>query len=381
MRALDPLVPLQPKQATFVAKKSFGVSGNLRVLAEALAQRSDYEVHLYYEGQLDPRTHQALDASNIRLISSFNLASAIALASSSCIIVDHSVRDCYITHRKPGRRIVNIWHGVPIKRIELAMPSLSPDRRRIIEQNSQLYDMMIASNEVDRLAISACFGIAPQKILACGLPRYDILDRSYQPPADLEQMLRPLLDRKGSQKLLLYAPTFRENAPSPFEQVGSKGLSRLSAHLEQLGVLLALRPHHYDRLPGNLASLDNLIVVSKDELPETNLLLRHTDILVTDFSSLWVDYLLLNRPIIGFSPDFDHYKSLERDFLYDFPTVFPGTFCHDIETLCSEVSRICRDDAPPVHYDFQKKLLLPTTRTRIAEAITRALDDWGDAKP
>jgi len=378
MALVDRLVPVQPGRITLVAKKTFGVSGNIRVVTQELARRRTRDVFLYYEGPLSGETADALRASGVQILRDLSPRAAHVLASSELLVVDHSIRDCYVTSRKPGRKIANVWHGVPIKGIELAMPSIPAQRQRQIEHNATLYDYMLASSKVDRLAISACFGVAPRRVSAAGLPRYDLLRDDYPLPADLCALESDILERKANTRLVLWAPTFREHSGSPLRGTLTE-IEALARDLAASGMSLGVRPHPYDRWAKKLHDVTGILNFASEKYPETNLLLKHTDVLVTDFSSLWVDFVLTGRPILGFSRDFEEYRDNERGFLYEFESVFPGPFVSSFADLRASVLGL--DSSPRRRdYSLQEQLFFPPSLSSgryselVAEELLQLLD-------
>ena len=79
--------------------------------------------------------------------------------------------------------------------------------------------------------------------------------------------------------------------------------------------------------------------LSQQEYSNTNLLLEQVDLLVTDYSSIWVDYLLKQCPVLGFCPDLAEYTR-ERGFLYRLEQVFPGPLVSTIQALTAELDRL-----------------------------------------
>lgn len=81
---------------------------------------------------------------------------------------------------------------------------------------------------------------------------------------------------------------------------------------------------------------DRVLNLGTPMIPETQILLRHTDVLVTDYSSIWVDYLLTGRPMIAFVYDQRAYQS-ERGLLYDYDHIFPGPIVESYAGLLAAV--------------------------------------------
>jgi len=352
---LDLLVPKRWSRVTFICKKSFGFAGNIRVATLAFAEEREYEVQLWCEASLSPLTEQVLKEAGVRLLHRFSLGNVLRLVSSGVLVVDHSARDAHIVRRSRRRALINLWHGVPIKRIELMIPGLDQARQKRMSQTDQLYDVLIASSERDAEAIATSFGVPRERVAVTGLPRYDLLFDDPAQPSDLSECERRLEELLAGRRLVLFAPTFREHGLSPIQQLSAAEWARLCACVQTRGAVLGVRLHPYDRsiCP---AECPELIDLGAAAFPETNLVLRHTSVLITDFSSLWVDYVLLRRPIVGFAKDASDYMTEERGCLYDLDEVFPGPFFTEVGALERWLSQTLEDPNPVVEHERQREL-------------------------
>jgi CDP-glycerol glycerophosphotransferase (TagB/SpsB family) len=350
------------------------VLGNLRLIAEYLAKDESLKVFLFYEGELPADTAKHFQIVGIEWLREFNIRTLAAILSSSLIVVDHSIRDVYLCHRSAKRTIVNTWHGVPIKRIEKTMHNIERQRLAIIDDCNSVYDLVTASNDVDRLAMALSFGKRLDEVLSLGLPRYDLLSKDFQLPDDLAEQESRIMLLKQGKRLALYAPTFRENSISPLVQSYGE-LVNVSDFFASRGWMLGVRLHPYDIAGVSRTRSGPFIPLLAQDFPETNVVLRNSDLLITDFSSIWVDYLLLDRPIVGFARDLSVYQSEQRDFIYDFHEAFPGKFCTSGQELIQELDDILSAPNAGISYDYQKKLFLPrdvrNVTTRVCEEILR----------
>lgn len=122
--------------------------------------------------------------------------------------------------------------------------------------------------------------------------------------------------------------------------------------------VLAVRPHPYDLKypPKKFESLTSIVWLGHDEFTESNLILQHSDVLIVDFSSIWIDYLLLNRPIVGFAKDFKHYQNVERGFAYDFDNTFPSVFVNNVTDLIVQLTSLISKGIQPIDYSKAKQL-------------------------
>jgi CDP-glycerol glycerophosphotransferase (TagB/SpsB family) len=352
---LDAIARKRPRTITFVCKRRFGYSGNIRVLCEAMASDSRYSIQLWCEAPLSAALRRTLKQQGIRRLTWGWPRDLWSLVSSGIVVVDHSIRDAYIVRARPDRAIINVWHGVPIKRIELDIPRLEPVRKRIIEDTARLYDAVIANSADDRRAIAQAFGIDPVRVGVTGLPRLDMLTGHHPLAGDLARDRHELRQRLDGRALVLYAPTFRERGPSPLAQLTPGDWAALDATVRAHGAVLGLRPHPYDRTP-HPRGLAGVISVSAEQYAETNLVLREARVLVTDFSSIWVDYLVLNRPILGFAKDRIQYTRRERGFTYDLDEVFPTPFAETVDQLLESLREVLGSGSPTPHYGKQRAM-------------------------
>ncbi len=90
---------------------------------------------------------------------------------TSGVYTSHNPRDAHIYRKFKSRKIINLWHGVAIKRIENLMPNISPLKLKQLKNNAKLYDMVIASSKEDKKTNSRAFGVDSDKVKITGLPR------------------------------------------------------------------------------------------------------------------------------------------------------------------------------------------------------------------
>lgn len=238
--------------------------------------------------------------------------------------------------RRAGRRKrwVNIWHGMPIKRLEAAS---AVGRHQTT--------VTIATAPVHAEHLAATWGLAAEQVAIVGLPRNDVLVRSAggrRPDA-----LRRLV---GDRPLVVWLPTFRTNAGGPARadggvdgvdtgtasQFAGASTEAADALFGRLGVHAVLKPHPLAP-PPTRASLPNLEVWTDDDVRAAGLtlyeLLAHADVLVSDHSSVWVDFLLVDRPMVFAVSDLDEYASSRGFYFDDLPGLLPGPLVTDLDGL------------------------------------------------
>jgi CDP-glycerol glycerophosphotransferase len=174
-------------------------------------------------------------------------------------------------------------------------------------------------------------------LLRVGYPRNDALVSPHN--QDEVAKLRKTLDLTDDRKVLLYAPTFRQEEITG----GSKGLTlsfSLEDFVERFGdrYVLLVRPHYlvsFALPPAYAHSVRNVANVH-DVTP----LMQIADAVITDYSSLMFDYALLDRPMIFHVPDYDDYVGSSRGSYFDLAEVAPGPLTHDERELFTALDEL-----------------------------------------
>lgn len=162
-----------------------------------------------------------------------------------------------------------------------------------------------------------------------------------------------------NKKIVMFAPTFRMNnedirysdgaeiIDNNFLRVNDFCMEEIDYYLEQsnLHLILKLHPYEEEYFRGIATLSSNITIISSDELTQKNIdlnqLLSLVDILITDYSSIYLDYLILNKPLIFLVPDVDAYSSARGGFTlepFDFWT--PGDKVSCQRSLLNSINKI-----------------------------------------
>jgi len=129
-------------------------------------------------------------------------------------------------------------------------------------------------------------------------------------------------------------PTWRKNSSNDI--FSKEECAKLNQFLKDNNAVLTVK-NHPNTEPFNFRGID-IIDISNSPCKEVSVLLRNADILVTDYSSVWVDYLLLDRPIVSYCYDFDSYKE-DPGFIYDYENIFPEKINLTFESFLSNLEK------------------------------------------
>lgn len=247
-------------------------------------------------------------------------------------------------------RKVQLWHGAPLKQIELPLhrqqlAGMKPLTRRLYAFQMWVTARYLGSDlliSTSRYFTEHAFlaAIKAKDILASGYPRNDVL-AAPDPAASVQDGLLGLntdaraierieAARREDRKIILYMPTFRKDWKNQFDS-GVLNIARLAAFAKQNNILLVFKFHP---LMAGYCNQDELRDIVQYE-PDADIypLLPLCDCLISDYSSIYFDYLLLDKPILFFPYDYDEYTSDDRHLLFDYQEITPGRKCYDQEAL------------------------------------------------
>lgn len=217
----------------------------------------------------------------------------------------------------------------------------------LIQKNGRLYDAVLASNPIDRLVNAAAFAVPFDRVHAIGLPRFDYFRADYAWPSDLERASDQLASSLGGHALLLYAPTFREHGTTLRDLLPPNALASILAFCARRGLVFGVRPHPYQQVEFDLSYRNSGVLdLGASRYGETAIVLRNAQYLVTDYSSLWVDYLYTGRPIFGYFPDLASYVQKDRSFIYDYEQIFPGPISATWDLVLKQLEPSLNPGAP-----------------------------------
>jgi CDP-glycerol glycerophosphotransferase len=235
-------------------------------------------------------------------------------------------------HRKRrGTTFLQTWHGTPLKRIgfETRWRDTRPGRqaRTTLERNVPNWDLLLSPNSFSTPIMREAFRFSGE-ILETGYPRNDLLVSPEA--AAIRGRVRAELGIPEGKRAVLYAPTFRDDAPFALEPY----VQRLARGLGDDYVVL-LRTHTLD---ADGLSLDRGAPFKDVSLhPDNRELFLAADVLVTDYSSLMFDFAVTRKPILLFTPDLARYRDELRGFYFDLEAEGPGPLFDTVEELQAAV--------------------------------------------
>ena len=277
---------------------------------------------------------------------------------SRYIITTHGV-SCLIKRR--NQKIIQFWHGIPLKAMNLMDKT---------EKNKKLglklwknFDYIISPSQFYNTLLNACVGTSGDKYVVTGFPRTDYLFKKGK--------LNNIIDVKD-KKVILFIPTFKKgyfgrDFNEGFERnnnifgINTFDIRKFENFLKQNNLLLIAKLHPFEEIfykkIYQKANLENFIFLSSDILFKNDIdlyeILPGSDLLITDYSSIYFDYLLLNKPIIFVNNDIEIYEKTRGFLLYPYDFWTPGPKVKTQEELQNEIIRNLKED----NYKDQRNLI------------------------
>jgi len=283
---------------------------------------------------------------NVKLINIFSLKAVWFLLRAKVFIVQHSLTyelmGCKFRPTIPRRRIIiNLWHGITVK--DLSHPEVGIMNKSLEKELPSHF--IITSSEKDKIIMQKVFyPTKKENFWLTGLPRNDFLKTNeYNLPEVLKHELAIIKKLKNHKQFMIYTPTYKESQVGGYYyQFSADEINRLKHYLSENNYILGIRFHLYnspDQILDKIIDGKLIVDVSAKIISNMSVLIREADIIITDYSSIYIDSMYLQKPLISFAYDYDHYMEKQHGLFYDFKTIFPGEICHTFDDLMKALSK------------------------------------------
>lgn len=321
---------------------------------------------------------------------------------------------------------VELWHGIGLKPVGFSCDNPSKEDIRGYENISQIVDLFVVPNDFWRIIYSSIFKTEVTRIKSLGMPILDYFKNS-----DGKNNLKKVLgmDIDCYKKIIMYMPTFKNgfnhndiniDNENVFNFKENFELNELNNYLKDNNYLLCVKKHPGDMKNIDIKSMSNIININEQQLLRNNIsineLMNAFDLLITDYSSVGVEFLFLNKPVLFITSDLEEYLK-NRGIIfgnYDF-WMECGPKVDNIKDLYKEIFQLlenenyyikerdkyrnlwfgdlkdggCKDicdyifDGNSIRKDFPRynsKVLNLTEKVEVLEEISRKKDDIIDAR-
>ena len=252
------------------------------------------------------------DMAGVRKVKYMSLRYFYELSTSRIFVTNYRTTESYVKRR--GQYYIMTWHSsLRLKMIERDAESQLPPRyKAMAKADSAKIDLLLSGCSFSDGIFRRAFWYDGE-ILPSGTPRNDML--CCAGCEEIAEGVRAKLNIDHGVKLLLYAPTFRENNDMSCYDLDFRALAdHLSAAAGgEWKILVKLHPHLLSCSAKLLEGSGAVDVTAYDDIQE---LLLVSDMLVTDYSSLMFDFVLTRRPCFLYVPDLESYLERERNLYF-----------------------------------------------------------------
>lgn len=338
-KLLFKVVSILPAKQNLIIFESFlgkQYSDNPRAIYEYLKEHNpEYEM----VWSVDPRFEKGFLDKGVPYVRRFSIKWLFLMAQAR-FWVTNSRMPLWIPKPK-HTTYLQTWHGTPLKKLvfdmkEVRMPgTTTEDYKQHFYQESRNWDYLISPNRYSTEIFRRAFKFE-KEVIESGYPRNDIF---YKRERDvIAKRFKETHQLPKDKKIILYAPTWRDNQ---YYQVGKykMDLNLDLAQLEkELGdeYIIILRMHYLVAENFNLDAFKGFAYdFSKHE--DIQELYIISDLLITDYSSVFFDYANLKRPMIFFTYDLDEYEEDIRGFYFNLAEKAPGPLVKTTEEVIKAI--------------------------------------------
>jgi CDP-glycerol glycerophosphotransferase (TagB/SpsB family) len=268
---------------------------------------------------------------------------------------------------------INLWHGIPLKKIQMdnkfdlvRHPESNWKRiywslRRLSDEKPSHYVLTTSRT----LAPTFSSAFKTENVLIANYPRNDnLIEERFQSLRTAEeQSIVDIIDKRMNGKVILYMPTFRESESKFFDVID---ISRLNLFLEEEDILLLVKVHPKSKLKKKFEDISSAHIYNISAEADPYSFLGKVDALITDYSSIYFDFLLTDKPIIFFDYDRKDYLSQSRELYYDYDSYTPGKKVKTMEELLYAIKDLNADDVK-----------WKDSRERIRKEVFQNADEFG----
>ena len=237
-----------------------------------------------------------------------------ARASSRALVVNDWLRKRF--RKRRDQTVLQTWHGTPLKQLALDRPGVGLRTAIATRRERSHWSIMLAQNPFSAGVFRSAYAFRGP-IWQEGYPRDDIL------LSEDGDAVRKRLGIPKRSKVVLYAPTWRDDRPGKVDHLDVAHFSRELGD----GFVTLIRGHSRSLQPGAEVVADGVLDVTS--YPDISDLFLIADALITDYSSVMFDFSVTGKPMYFFTPDLAHYRDDLRGFYFDLLADAPGPVLSD----------------------------------------------------
>jgi CDP-glycerol glycerophosphotransferase len=254
-------------------------------------------------------------------------------------------------------KVVNLWHGLPLKKIMYDVFGNKVMNKNLIGKifdklspyEKIRNDYLLATSEETQHTLCNAFRLPKERTLITGFPRNDV----FLKPSNQTQTT------KNNAYKCIYMPTFRGGIGAECDLFAQYGFNvkTMDTQLAKNNIELVLRMHPVNKPPKyiieEIKSSSNISIDSTADIFDS---IIDYDCMVTDYSGGYFDFLLTGRPILFAPFDLEKYKQQERDLYYKYEDVTLRPYAYNWAELIENIVSVKQGNLPESYTSAYKAL-------------------------
>lgn len=320
------LLPIKKNRVALVSMHNENFNDSLGGVYRELKKSGEFEFVFITRQDLE------LKAKNIFRVFSFFFIKSRKLATSKFVFLNDNFMPMAKLNFQGEAVITQLWHAEGVfKKFGLAIEQPEAVRKNEIELNKRLSYVVCSSKAVAPLYAEA-FGVDVSKVLPLGSARTDYFFSEGNAETAREKINAAYPGLAG-KRLVLYAPTFRDVPELNVNILSHFDIAQFNAALgDEYALLVRLHPQIHE----SLDAVDGAVDVT--DYADVRELVLACDALITDYSSICMDFSLLNKKTLFFAYDLEEYIAM-RDFYFDYESYVPGAVVRTTAEIIDEIKK------------------------------------------
>jgi len=311
--------PGENNKVSFITDSNKSFKGNFDYIQKELEKQGNFQFNFFFKDK-------------------FSLKSLYLLSKSKFVFLNDNFFPLAFMNIKKDVKVSQIWHAPGAFKKFGASVLTDENEKSIVKKLSSKTDYLFISSDKIKKFYMEAFSINNTKIKPFGTPRCDFYFNNDLDVGEIKNNFYKKYPESKNKKIVLYAPTFRNKE----EYNDVFNYFDLNKFYEYFGdeYIFTLRLHPKIKKYINKEFENNSSFINLTEYENEQELLMIADVLITDYSSVMIEFALLNKPIIFFTYDLDYYINEDRGFYFDFKKFAPGIIVEDMDQLINNFKNI-----------------------------------------
>lgn len=337
----------EPVQESVILYESYAGRGLVcspYAIFKCFLGRPDFEkyTHIWVLENMDAQKdilESYKEYGNVKFVQRDTVEYVKTLCQAKFLITNLSFPNYYI--KKPDQIYINTWHGIPLKTLGFDIPDGRITGLNTI-RNFLSVDVFLSPNRFMTERFQHAFrleGLYEGHIMESGMPRNDNLFHTKRQEI-IGKLQQAGVEIQPDKKLIMYAPTWKGDkysAPDTSTELYFELMNVIETNVDTEQYQVLVKPHQivYKHIVDKGEKLTNKFIPASID---TNELLSIVDILISDYSSIYFDFLASGRPILFYIPDLQEYKT-QRGLYFGIDKL-PGPIAENFEQLASMIADV-----------------------------------------